>query len=360
MKIFFVATAVVAIPLFSATHVRAEEAHWADSVDFSGDFRLRYESIDEEFETDRNRMRFRARFGITTQVSDKVKFVTRLATGGDNPTSTNQTFDDGFSSKDIGVDLAYVDWQISDELNLYGGKMTNPLFKAGSTQLVWDSDLTPEGIAVKYSSGRVFGTVGGFSVEERSSADDSLLYVAQGGLKIPLGESNKLIVGAGYYAYTNTVGNAAFYNGDAKGNTLDAEDLYVFEYKETELFAQFDMRIRDWPLQLHAVYVRNNDADRQDAGFAYGAKVGSSKDKGQMQFAWTYLDVEADSVIATYNDSDFGAGGTDAKGHVLKAKYGLSKKLFVGGTILVNKMDRFQGVEHDYNRIQLDIEFKFD
>ena len=64
-------------------------------------------------------------------------------------------------------------------------------------------------------------------------------------------------------------------------------------------------------------------------------------------------------MIATFNDSDFGGGGTDADGHILKAKYALSKKLILGGTLMLNDVDRFQGTEHDYMRLQLDVEFKF-
>lgn len=360
MKLTTAATAIVATLIMSFSPVRAEDKSWTDQIDFSGDFRLRYEGIDEEFEVERNRMRFRSRFGFSATASDNVKVVLRLATGGGNPVSTNQSFDDGFSTKDIGVDLAYVDWQISDTLNVYGGKMKNPFFRPGSTPLVWDGDLTPEGLAIKYSAGSVFAAVGGFSVEERSNSDDSLLYVAQGGVRYPFGESNKLTVGVGYIAYTNTIGNEAFYNGKAKGNTLDIDDLYVFEYINTEVFAQVDTKLADWPVQIFAHYAKNNEVSRENIAIAYGAKIGSSKDSGQAQFTWIYEDIEADSVIGTFNDSDFGGGGTDAKGHLLKAKYGFSKKIFVGGTIFVNKVERFQGTEHDYNRIQLDLEIKFD
>ncbi len=351
---------VLAILLVLSAPLRAEDNSWTDRVDFSGDFRLRFEAIDEELEAERDRFRFRGRFGFKVDVADNLNFVLRLATGGDNPVSTNQTFDDGFSTKDIGIDLAYVDWKITDELNFYGGKIKNPLFRAGSSQLVWDGDLTPEGFAVKYSTANFFGTVGGFSVEERGAADDSFLYVVQGGLSFPFGESNKLTVGVSYFAYTNTVGNSAFYNGKAKGNTLDDDDLYVYDYKGAELSGQFDTNVMGWPLQLHAVYVKNSEVSRQDAAYGYGARLGSSKDKGQMQFSWSYRDIEADAVIGTFGDSDFGGGGTDAKGHFLKAKYGLSEKVFIGGTLFVNEVERFQSIEHDYNRLQLDLEIKFD
>lgn len=360
MKLSTAAIAIIATLIMSFSPARAEDKSWTDQVDFFGDFRLRYESIDEEFEVERNRMRFRGRFGFSATAIDNVKVVLRLATGGGNPVSTNQSFDDGFSTKDIGVDFAYVDWQISDALNFYGGKMKNPFFRPGGSSLVWDGDLTPEGLAINYSSGSVFAAVGGFSIEERSNSDDSLLYVAQGGVRFPFGERNELTVGAGYIAYTNTIGNEAFYDGKAQGNTLDINDLYVFEYKNTEVFAQVDTNLADWPVQIYAHYAKNNEVGRENIAIAYGAKIGSSKDRGQAQFTWIYQDIEADSVMGTFNDSDFGGGENDAKGHLLKAKYGFSKKIFVSGAIFVNKVERFQGTEHDYNRIQLDLEIKFD
>ena len=336
----------------------AEEASWVDRIDFKGDIRLRYEGIDEEFEANRDRMRFRTRFGFSAKVNDDVKVVLQLASGGDNPVSTNQTIDDGFSTKDIGIDLAYVDWKVNDSLTVNAGKMKNPMFKAGGAPLIWDGDLNPEGFAAKFTSGMFFGTVAGFSVEERSSSDDSLLYAVQAGVKVPVGES-KLTAGIGYFAYSDTIGNQPFYNGRAKGNTIDLNGDYVYDYKNTEVFAQFDAKVGDWPLRVFAHFTQNNEVSTEDTALAYGAKFGSAKNPGDFEASWTYQDIEADSVIGTFNDSDFAGGGTDSDGHMLKVKYGLSKKIALGGTYFINKADRFQGTEHDYSRIQIDLEFKF-
>ena len=35
-------------------------------------------------------------------------------------------------------------------------------------------------------------------------------------------------------------------------------------------------------------------------------------------------------------------------------------RIALGGTLLVSEVDRFQGIEHDYTRLLLDLEFKFD
>ncbi len=358
MKFRILAAATATSFLLSTPAVAAEES-WTDRLSFKGDVRIRYEGIDEQFESNRDRMRFRARFGLTAKVQDDLKVVIQLATGGDNPVSTNQTFDDGFSTKDIGLDLAYVDWKMNDNITLNAGKMKNPMYRAGKAPLIWDGDLNPEGIAAKFSSGAFFGTVGGFSAEERSSADDSLLFVVQGGAKVEIADAGTLTAGIGYFSYTDTIGNAPFFNGRARGNSVDMNGDYIYEYRNSELFAQFDTKLNDWAFQVFAQFTKNHEANGEDSAYSIGAKLGSAKDKGDMEFGWLYQDIEADAVISTFTDSDFGGGGTDAKGHIMKAKYALSKKVFLGGTLFLNEIDRFQGTEHDYNRIQIDLEFKF-
>lgn len=358
MKTTVAAIASVATLLMHLTPVYAEDSSWTDRIEFSGDLRLRYELIDEEFKDERDRERFRARFGFSADVNDKVKVVLALASGGGNPVSTNQTLDDGFSIKDIGLNLGYINWTVNDALTINAGKMKNPLFKAGKVPLIWDGDLNPEGIAAMFKSGIFFGTVAGFTVEERSSSDNSRIFAAQGGVKIPVGDS-KLTVGLGYFEFTNTIGNEPFYDGRPRGNSVDVDGSYIYAYKDTELFAQYDTSVGDWPLQLFAHYTQNHEVSVQETAFAFGAKFGNAKNKGDFTVLWIYQDIEADALIGTYNDSDFGGGGTDSKGHLLNSKYGLAENIFLSGTLFINTRDRFQGAEHDYNRLQIDLEFKF-
>ena len=336
---------------------------WVDRVALYGDLRLRYEDIHEEGNPDanRDRERSRARFGIKADVHKNVKIIFGLATGGDNPVSRNVTGDGGFTSKEITLELFYVDWAATDSLNIYAGKMKTPLFRAGKVALIWDSDLNLEGISAKYHAGMFFGNVGRFSAEERSGQDDSVLYIGQLGLVAGLSERTKLTAGLGYFGYSNTIGNQPFYNGAPKGNTVDANGNLVFEYENFELFVQMDTAIGDWPLQLYGHYTVNNEVDRQDTAYAFGAKIGSTKQKGNMQFTWTYQDVEADALIGTFNDSDFGGGGTDASGHIFSGKYMLTDNINVAGTVFLNQVDGFQGgVKRDFNRVQLDVEFSFE
>lgn len=336
-----------------------EEDHWTDRITLKGDLRLRYEAIDKEGEEVRSRGRYRARLAFSANVIEDVKVVFQLASGADDPVSRNQTFGGGFSTKDFGLDLVYVDWAVKDKVHLYGGKMKNPLFRPASTSLIWDSDFNPEGVAASFKSDMFFGTAGIFAVEERSSSDDSLLYALQGGLRFKLSDTGKLSAGLGYFEYTNTIGNEPFYNGRPKGNSVDVDGNLIFDYKQLELFAQYDTMLGELPFTVYADFVQNTEVDVNDTGYAFGMKVGEAQAPGTWQALWAYQYIEADPIIATFNDSDFGQGGTDATGHILKATYALNENLALGGTLFINKVETNAGSELDYSRLQLDIEFKF-
>jgi hypothetical protein len=128
---------------------------WLESIKISGDIRGRYEHIglSGDGKPDRKRGRIRARVGIDAPVSNEWAIGFRLASdeGGD-PVSTNQTMGDSFSKKGVYIDLAYIDFHpvAVAGLNVYAGKMNNPFYIVGKNQLIWDSDLTPEGAAVTY------------------------------------------------------------------------------------------------------------------------------------------------------------------------------------------------------------------
>ena len=91
--IFFIFLTTI---FFFSAPTLAEDKNWTDRLSLKGDVRLRYEGIDEKGESNRDRMRIRARIGLDAEIQENMKFVFRLATGGENPVSTNQTLDGSF------------------------------------------------------------------------------------------------------------------------------------------------------------------------------------------------------------------------------------------------------------------------
>ncbi|MBL4773536.1 MAG: putative porin, partial [Alcanivoracaceae bacterium] len=74
---------------------------------------------------------------------------------------------------------------------------------------------------------------------------------------------------------------------------------------------------------------------------------------------YAYLDIEADAVYGLFNDSDFGGGNTDSKGHLLRAGYGLKKNTSLALTYIDSEVDQSKTTQTDYDRLQLDFIVKF-
>src|SRR5688572_24144337 len=128
----------------------SKAAEWASRISWKADLRYRHEFLDpEQASDDQTRHRIRARFGLSGKVNDTVSATIQLATNGANndPRSTNQTLGEGNTRKGLGIDLAYAEWKPVDGFALLAGKQPQPWVKPPG--LLWDGDITPEGIAVK-------------------------------------------------------------------------------------------------------------------------------------------------------------------------------------------------------------------
>jgi hypothetical protein len=349
------------------TQTRAQDAEteqppsrgWIDTIDWNGDLRLRYDGTFEEGETDNNRFRFRGRFGFDSELSNKMQFFVRLATSDGNPVSTNLDFGEGFSSKDIALDRIYLNWHALVNLDVAFGKMGRPWFRAGSNSLLWDSDLNPEGINARWASGIYFVNLGTFVVDQRSDSDNSLLHTLQAGIDKRFSETSRLVFSGAYFEYTNTIGNPPFYQGKAKGNSVDADNNFIYDYKIVEISAEYTTLVADWPVSFFGVLAHNTAVDEQDTAYALGVKVGLISTPGNVQFSYAWHDTEADAVMGIFTDSDFGGGNTDSRGHFIKARYLLTKNIVLNGTFIISEIEMFRNNRHDYDRVQLDIEFLF-
>jgi hypothetical protein len=350
--------ATPAVPVAAASAPRALAAS-APVLRFSGDLRYRHESINEDAEAERQRQRIRARFGVTADIAENVRVGLQLATGGDDPVSANQSLDGGFNRKSIGVDRAFFSWAATEQLTFTGGKIANPFFRPGNHHLIYDGDLNPEGLALRYGRGDWFANYAGLWVEERGVADDSIMLGGQFGYRRMLDNGMRVTAGASYYDYLETQGQTPFWDGAAAGNRLTPTGRYLNDFNLTELFAELNLKAGERPLTVFADYVRNSEASEADTGFALGASLGEVSGPGTWRVGYMYQDLEADAVIGTFTDSDFGGGGTDGKGHIVELNYGFRDRLVFGLRYFLNERGADAGNEHDYNRLQADVVFNY-
>jgi hypothetical protein len=349
---------------------------WVDRFTLSGDMTYRHEMIrreepdaDEEIQ---HRHRFRLRVAVAATVNQEFLFKLQLATGTGSATATFRDFDDGFSNKPIYIDQAYIRYRPA-VLEDYGfeavaGKVPNPFFRPGKTQLIWDGDLTPEGGAVKAKLKleplEVFCTAGGFWVEEDPDNSDNGLWGVQGGVKWPVLDTGITVVagGSGFW-FTPSKNEGPF--TAARRNSIDPVDGgYLYEFNLAEAFAEVHFKLFEIPVVVYGDFVENTDAANENTAWTVGVTVGKKKEQWDWDFKYAFRDIEQDAVIGSLNDGTFGAGGTNCRGHVINAGIRLARNVDFGVTYFINEIDE-EGLappgeeEVDYDRLQVDVVVKF-
>ncbi|MDX1380712.1 MAG: putative porin, partial [Xanthomonadales bacterium] len=337
---------------------------WAERLRWRGDFRYRYENIGVEGQDDRNRSRIRARTHLEAQVTPTVEVGIGLATGGDDPVSSNVTIGGGGARKEIGLDLAYFDWSGLAGTHVLGGTFSNFLVSPQKTGLLWDGDWRPEGLGLTWQNGMFFAQGLGTWLEGDSRSGTEFAWVAQAGVNLAVG-GGQLMFGGGYSLF-DIAGSTPLYGDpdDFFGNSYvldpDSGDLvFANDYHEFEAFAEYRVTLGGRPLALFADYVVNTEAAVNDTGYLFGARYGSAKARGTWDLGWFYKDLEADAVVGLLTDSDFGGGGTDARGHVFQGAYAFHDNWNFSLTYFLNETGLASGDPQDFDRVQLDLNFKY-
>ena len=338
---------------------------WAETVKWKGDFRYRYEEIEEDGKNDRDRNRIRARAALIAKPTDTTEVGLGLATGGDDPVSTNQTLGGGGSTKDIRLDLGYLRWTGLDNIYITAGKFANTFYKEQKSSLIWDGDFRPEGIAAGWTGDVFFANAEYSFIESDSKNNDDGIWGAQVGAKLALFDSMNLTATAKYLDIPSKGREAVLDQDDPDffGNSsiinAEGKEVYEYDYNLYNVSLGLSFNLFDMPFALYGDYVKNDDADDLDTGYLAGIKLGSAKSKGSWQLQYQYQDLEADATFGVITDSDFMGGGSDGKGHKLGAKYAIAKKWYVGATYFDGSRGVDLGNDADYTRLMLDTGFKY-
>ncbi|MCM8785760.1 MAG: putative porin [Candidatus Omnitrophica bacterium] len=315
-----------------------EKYSFLKDTKFSGDLRIRYQRDNIEGEPHRDRERFRGRFGFKTNIGENTEVGMRLATGVGEQTSTNQTFENAFSQKNIWIDRFYVKHRISD-FGIIAGKMENPFY---CTDMIWDSDINPEGIAFTYQKNNFFTNLGVFILDEfKSSTDDPMLYSFQIGYKGKIIERD-FKIGFGLYltdSLKNKKQDDISPNYKPKGNTLTSDGKYSYEYKPLSIPIEFTVfEVANKSFKLYGEYIRNIESGvSENEGYLIGFTFGKLKEKGDWEFGYNYRKIEGDATLAILSDSDINGGGTSLKGHKISFGYQVSKNSSFGITYFIGQ-----------------------
>jgi polyhydroxyalkanoate synthesis regulator phasin len=340
---------------------------------------------------DRPRFVGRFRFGGNAQLTETLSAEFRVASGNiSNAVSTNQTLGNYGARWQFGVDRAALRWNPhSDDwdrdYDVHMGRFENPF--ATYNELLWDQDLSFEGVSGSFNWNRVrgedertsrwlFATVGAFPLQEvELSGKDKWLYGAQIGTEIPFTYDSNLRIAGAIYDFANVSGrvnapgsNLLDYTAPAfmqKGNTLvdirndvdTSTNLWALagKYRLVSGLVQLDMlAFGENHVTINGEFVKNIGWKRADvqaltaglavtgssldlpllrartSGYEFGVTVGRPKFKesGQWRAGLSYRHLERDAVVDAFTDSDFHLGGTDAAGYIFFYDYALGRSVY--------------------------------
>lgn len=398
---------------------------WLKDLKFSGDLRLRYEAFKYSAgsgETDdRNRFRYRLRYGFEKKFNDEMSIGFAMASGEGptlssaaagassvqaDPTSTNTTFDNDFNFKDVYIEKAYAEYSpaflsgksVLDKTTITGGKMNNP-FEKGSSDMIWDRDVKPEGLAeritFKFFDGdnvdlKGFVTAGQYVLDEDSTVDgDSNLFAYQIGLNpvvyTPFFERPVDLTQAfSYYDYQNyarknnfVIGGTSLARGNPNADGLTTE-LDAGDFNVVESYSEIAVYPLNFPTRFF-IDVATNTADsskglalngdvlgntvlHESTAWSFGTKLGSIVEKGDWELGWAYKYIGANSVVGAFNDSDFGDGHAGKSGNAFKLSYAITDNIFLNGAaFFVHNLNSGTAgiIDQQQRRFQADLVWKF-
>lgn len=387
---------------------------WVTALKFNGDVRGRYESFyfDNAAGVDRQRFRYRMRFGVTASLTDNFEAGFRLtssegATGGSggDPISGNSTFQDNGSKKLVYIDLAYAKWMPLRTSEWQGGltigKMENPFV---FSDMVFDSDYTPEGLGLQlgYNLSEAHSIKlngGAFALDELGAqSEDPYLYGGQVRFESTWNKHWSTSAGVAWIgieneqALANTVaGTANPVPNQNRGNTRGPSantsvgalvDALTYDFHPVIADASVTYTLDEFwhykapfPIKLGGDFMHNPNAGTENNAWSAGITFGKAGKKGLWELSYRYKYLEADAWYEELTDSDFGAfyqaapvggaagygAGTNVKGHVIKASYSPYNALTLGVTAFFTELINESPIpsEDKTTRIQVDAVLKF-
>lgn len=344
----------------------------AGELEIKGDLRLRQESKTEEGATTAdnktsNRQRYRLRVGMNYKLDSKLSVKTQFASGAGEQTSTNQTMGNNGAQKQLWIDMAYVEFKPIDALTLFGGRMKNNMWQAYSSDIVWDTDYNPEGLAesikIPVGNTRLFfnalqSTINEDLVGSSTGTKPQYLFSNQVGITVPVPMDSRVTLAGAIHEFVNERSRAiTAAPGKAQGTNTFPNDIRV-----NELSGEFftNLPVIDLPLSVQGTFIKNTASNEQltpndNTGYQAGGILGKADRKSAFEVAYFKKSSGKDSTEDDIADSDF--PGTNRVGNIYWVAYGLSDVAGLKAKYFDTKA--INGAKKDIQLLQIDFQVKF-
>ncbi len=336
-----------------------------------GDVRFRIEmdrnsdKTDGTTRNDRDRLRYRLRFGFKYTLTDYIEFGGRIRSGNPmNQQSSHVTLGKEFHSDEFSIDKAYIKAKTAKGLWAWVGKNRIPFWE--QNEFLWDGDINPEGIAFggkfKLSEKTNLTPVFGYFIAGHSGKnfnDDNSLTIAQLKLNSNIGENNLII-------------SSGLVSGSDIPNLPDGTHTYLMDYKIWATSFQFNFKKTGLVFGFDYMenltdYVGNVDIndiyEDQTTGYVGSLLYNVNK----FQFGYYYAHIEKFAVVDFLAQDDWVRWGnsnytrsSNFSGHEFRIKYKITNQFnTVLRTYFVEGLKTTGSTLETGTRIRLDLNIKF-
>ncbi len=325
-----------------------------DRFSWNGMIRTRLQGDYQDGSRAQNRFMYGFFLNGTLRVSDRIDVTGRLMTG--NPKAIVTA--DWMSYGDLLVrETPYVSWMYArirpnPSLTLIAGKFPLPFFRP--TQVVLDSDLSPEGFAQQIlinndDESASFGmNFGQFMINQVASPVRDLdrtyflggQFVArftQPGRSQTLAAAIYTVSGADSLFAVQNLKSPPLIVAPNSNRANAYRTGYLSEFRMINLSAQYTQTVNGRPLTLNADYVFNAGADDMRQGITGMVTYGSTGKVGDTRGGVHVFLTEQDATLAPFSNIDYSQ--TNTKGAGLLFGHHLIEKLTVDIALYTRKYD---------------------
>ncbi len=325
-----------------------------DRFSWNGMIRTRLQGDYQDGSRAVNRFMYGAFLNATLRVSDQIDVTGKVMTG--NPKAIVvadwMSYGDLFVRENPHISWMYARIRLNPSLTLTAGKFPLPFFRP--TQVVLDSDLSPEGLAQQITAksddgSATFGlNLGQFMINQLASPVKDLdrTYFLGGQAMVRFtqpGKSQTLAV-----AYYTVAGADSLFAAQnlrspalivaANSNRANANRTgYLSEYRMINFSGQYTQTVNGRPLALNADYVFNMGADDMRHGITGSLMYGSTGKVGDTRAGFQAFLMQQDATLAPFSNIDYTQ--TNTKGAGVIFGHHLIEKLTVDIHLYTRKYD---------------------
>jgi hypothetical protein len=273
----------------------------------------------------------------------------------------HQDAGDVFDTFDVSLDRLHFDWSMSEHVNMVFGKFGNPIFRNPVYgELVWDGDVSPEGIAFVSEYDDFNFSFGQYAVAEDTNDQFEDAWMSVASIDTAIGD---FTIG-GSYSFYGDMNGKGIASGDSRGNAwtdtdgddTNDEDMFLSDFGIADIVLAYNLD----NITFSAELIENLRAD--DSVEASGMALGLAyKMENGDKFYVTSNSIDQDAVFTAFSGDDTLGQASNYEGQILGYKTTLDNGLgmHVWGMAIAPLDTEIAGFDNTEYRFRIDFNLSF-